>query len=92
MEISEADILAVFESETNVDGSRLTPSATLQSLDIASLDLIGVSFALEDKFGLVLDASEFADCATLGDAVEKIQAAGRAEAQSPSEAKSPPGA
>ena len=51
MDISEADILAVFEEETNVDSAKLQPSATLASLDIASLDLIGVSFALEDKFG-----------------------------------------
>lgn len=77
MDISEAEILAVFESETSVDASRLVPSATLESLDIASLDLIGVSFALEDKFGLILDAASFADCKTLGDAVKMIQEAGR---------------
>jgi acyl carrier protein len=77
VDISEAEILEVFESETSVDASQLVPSATLQSLDIASLDLIGVSFALEDKFGLILDAAAFADCKTLDDAVKMIQAAGR---------------
>jgi acyl carrier protein len=80
VDISEAEILAIFESETSVDASRLVPSATLESLDIASLDLIGVSFEIEDKFGLVLDADSFSGCATLGDAVAMIQAAGRAKA------------
>jgi acyl carrier protein len=79
VDISEAEILEVFESETSVDASKLDPSATLASLDIASLDLIGVSFAIEDKFGLILEASAFADCKTLGDAVKMIQDAGRAK-------------
>jgi acyl carrier protein len=82
VDISEADVLAVFESETNLDSSRLVPSATLESLDIASLDLIGVSFALEDKFGLVLDAADFTKCANLGEVVKMIQDAGHAEAKS----------
>ena len=80
MDISEADILAVFEEETNVDSAKLQPSATLASLDIASLDLIGVSFALEDKFGVLLEADAFSSCANLGEVVTMIQAAARAKA------------
>ena len=79
MDISEADILSVFEEETNVERSRLQPSATLSSLDIASLDIIGVSFAIEDKFGVIVDAEAFASCGNLGDVVKMIQATARAE-------------
>ena len=79
MDISEADILSVFEEETNVERSRLQPSATLASLDIASLDIIGVSFAIEDKFGVIVDAEAFAGCKDLADVVKMIQATARAE-------------
>lgn len=79
MEIKEADILAVFEEETNVDAARLVPDATMESLDIASLDLIGVSFALEDRFGVIVEADAFAKCANLGEVVKMIQATPRQE-------------
>ncbi len=79
MNISEQDILLVFEEETNVTRSRLQPSATLASLDIASLDIIGVSFAIEDKFGIIVDAEAFAACHDLGDIVNMIQATALSE-------------
>ncbi len=74
MKISNEDILDIFAEETSVDRARLTPDATLKSLDIASLDIISVSFAIEDKFNLIIDADAFAGCATLKDVIEMIQA------------------
>jgi acyl carrier protein len=59
---------------------RLVPSATFADLDIASLDIISVSFAIEDKFGLVVEPEAFADCTCLGDVVSMIQAQGVAKA------------
>lgn len=47
-----ADILAIFAKETAVDPSRLTPDATLASLDVASLDMVQAIFALETKFNI----------------------------------------
>lgn len=73
MKISNEDILDIFAEETSVERARLTPDATLKSLDIASLDIISVSFAIEDKFGLIVDADAFAGCATLQDVIEMIQ-------------------
>lgn len=74
MKITEQEVLEIFAEETSVDPARLVPSATLKDLDIASLDIISVSFAIEDKFGVIIDAQAFADCARLQDAVEMIQA------------------
>jgi acyl carrier protein len=73
MDISEEDILSIFTTETGVERDRLLPTATLASLDIASLDIIGVSFAIEDKYGVVVDAEAFAGCETLQDAVDVIR-------------------
>ncbi len=80
MKISNEDILDIFAEETSVDRARLTPDATLKSLDIASLDIISVSFAIEDKFGIIVDADAFAGCATLQDVIEMIQAQAAAPA------------
>jgi len=41
-----------------VDRDKLTPDATLEQLGIASLDVISIVFALEDRFGIVLEQSE----------------------------------
>ncbi len=80
MKISNEDILDIFSEETSVDRSRLTPDATLKSLDIASLDIISVSFAIEDKFGMIIDADAFAGCTTLQDVIDMIQAQAAAAA------------
>jgi acyl carrier protein len=73
LNITDDDILAIFIEETGVDRARLVPSATLASLDIASLDIIGVSFAIEDKYGFVVEAEAFAKCETLHDVLEMIK-------------------
>ncbi|MGC1303810.1 MAG: acyl carrier protein [Caulobacteraceae bacterium] len=73
MDVSEEDILSIFTAETGVERARLLPTATLASLDIASLDIIGVSFAIEDKYGVVVDAEAFVGCETLQDAVDMIR-------------------
>ena len=64
MTVSADDILEVVAQEALVDKAKLTPEATLESLGIASLDIISIVFALEDKFGVVLEQSEFEDVRT----------------------------
>jgi acyl carrier protein len=55
MAITAEDVLTIISEEVPIDRARLDPAATLESLDIASLDMISVMFALEDKFGLVIE-------------------------------------
>ena len=74
MKIAAEDILAIFATEANIEPDKFTPSSTMESLGIASLDIIGVSFAIEDKYGLVVDAEAFAKCLSLQDVIEMIQA------------------
>ena len=72
MTVSADDILEVVAQEALVDKAKLTPEATLESLGIASLDIISIVFALEDKFGVVLEQSEFEDVRTVSALVNLI--------------------
>ena len=80
MAISADDILTIISDEVPIDRSLLDPSATLESLNIASLDMISVMFALEDKFGLIIEQDDVKDAKTLQDfldaVIAKSQAAG----------------
>lgn len=46
----QAEILAIFSREVGVAPERLRPDATLDSLDIASLDIVQAIFAIEERF------------------------------------------
>ncbi len=70
MALTADDVLEAISSETTIDRARLAPDATLESLDIASLDIIGVAFAIEDRFGLTVDQEDFKGARTVSDFVD----------------------
>ena len=72
MSVSQDSILDVIAEESLVERSALTPAATLESLGIQSLDIISIVFALEDKFGIVLEQSEFEGVTTVQQLVDII--------------------
>lgn len=65
MSVSRDNVLDVIAEESLVERDKLTPDATLESLGIQSLDIISIVFALEDKFGIVLEQSEFEGVTTV---------------------------
>jgi acyl carrier protein len=74
MAITADDVLTIISEEVPIDRAKLDPAATLESLDIASLDMISVMFALEDKFGVVIEQDDVKDAKTLQDFVDVVQA------------------
>jgi acyl carrier protein len=83
MPVSPDEILDVVAKEALVDRDKLAPEATLESLGIASLDIISIVFALEDRFGIVLEQAEFEDVRTVDALVQLIltKTAGEAPAK-----------
>ena len=79
MAITADDILDLVAEEAPVERDALDPSATLESLGVASLDMISVLFSLEDRFGLVVETEEIAEAKTLGDFVRIVLAKAAAE-------------
>jgi acyl carrier protein len=80
MAITADDVLDIISEEVPIDRAQLDPGATLESLNIASLDMISVMFALEDKFGVVIEQSDVADAKTLQDFLNIVQAKSQAAA------------
>jgi acyl carrier protein len=77
-----AEILAIVAKETSVDSERLTPDATIASLDIASLDMVQAIFALETHFDVEIPVAadqENGEFATVGGLVNHVLAAIRGE-------------
>ena len=71
------EILDIVAQKAMVDRSKLTPEAKLSDLNISSLDMVEVIFALEDKLGIEMpfnantNAEEFQ---TLGDVIAAVEA------------------
>ena len=74
MAVTADQVLDLIAKEVPTDRPRLDPAASLDSLDIASLDMISVTFALEDQFGVVVEQADFAHAKTLGDFVDVVLA------------------
>jgi acyl carrier protein len=74
MAITAEDVLTIISDEVPIDRGLLDPTATLESLNIASLDMISVMFALEDKFGVVIEQDDVKDAKTLQDFLDAVLA------------------
>jgi acyl carrier protein len=72
--IDSEKILAIIAREAAIDRSRLAPDATLDSLAIASLDVINILFAVEDECSIELDAAEFEGAKTVQQFLDVILA------------------
>lgn len=54
--------------EFGAEADKLSPEATLEELDIDSLDLFELSQILKQEFGLEVNPEDFENVTTLGDA------------------------
>ncbi len=48
----ERQILELIINEGKIDPSRITPDATLESLEVQSMDTVMILMAIEEKFGV----------------------------------------
>ena len=74
MAVTADQVLDLIAQEVPTDRAKLDPARTMDELDIASLDIISVTFALEDRFGVVVEQIDFAHARTLGDFVDVVLA------------------
>jgi len=71
---SRDEIIAIISEEARIDEAKLTSDVTLASLDIASLDVVSVLFAIEDKYGVEIPVEAVNPAQTLGQFVDGILA------------------
>lgn len=74
MAVTHDELMDLFAEEALVDRSKLTRDASLAELGIASLDLISVIFAIEERFGLALEDDELPADTNLGGVIDYILA------------------
>ena len=70
------EILDIVAQKALIDRSKLTPEAKLSDLNVSSLDMVEVIFALEDKFGIQLPFNANTssnDIRTLGDVIALVE-------------------
>jgi acyl carrier protein len=68
-------LAALLAAELGADRARLVPGATLEDLEIDSLRMIEVAFAVEDEFGVIVGAEPaqlMARVKTLGDFADYV--------------------
>jgi acyl carrier protein len=58
--------------EFGAERDKLRPEATLEELDIDSLDLFELGQILSNEFGLEVNPQDFENVTTLGEAYEKL--------------------
>lgn len=66
-------LMDLIQRESLVERSRLSAEARLEDIGIASIDLISIVFAIEEKYGVDLSTVEIDGTATLGEFTEIVQ-------------------
>lgn len=72
MTISADAILAVVAEESGLDLSALRLDATFEQLDIGSIDVASTIFAIEDKFGVVVEPDMLGPTSTISEFVALV--------------------
>lgn len=54
--------------------AEVTPDATLEALDVDSLDLAELAQLVEEEHGVTLESKDLKEIATVGDVIELIKA------------------
>jgi acyl carrier protein len=65
MKTTEAELLDLFSKEARIDRGQLTGDATLESLNIDSMDVLSVLFEIEDRFGTIIEVGDLPQAVTL---------------------------
>lgn len=78
--ITADDILDLIAEEAPVQRADLKPEATLEALGVASLDVISVLFAIEDRYGVVVEQSDVEGVTTLQSFIDAVLAKAKATA------------
>lgn len=76
--ITADNILDLVAEEAPVAREDLKPEATLDALGVASLDVISVLFAIEDRFGVVVEQADVEGVTTLQSFIDAVLAKAKA--------------
>jgi acyl carrier protein len=70
-----SEIIEELSEITGIDPASLTPEATLDGLDIDSLDLVEFKQVVEDRYDMMLERDDFKEVVTIGQALDVVEMA-----------------
>ncbi len=73
----ESDIIDIIAEKANVPADKITREATMDDLEIESLDVVEIVFALEEKFDIEIPYNandQEREFSTVGDVIDAVQA------------------
>jgi acyl carrier protein len=70
----EAELTAVISAEALVPSEILSSGASMESLGLASIDLVSVLFEIEDRYGITFAEGEVSTTTTIREIFDLVQA------------------
>jgi acyl carrier protein len=70
-----SEIIEELSQITGIERKSLTPDATLEELDIDSLDLVEFKQIVEDRYDVLLERQDFTEVVTVGHALDVVEMA-----------------
>jgi acyl carrier protein len=70
-----SEIIQELSEITGIERESLAPEATLQDLDIDSLDLVEFKQVVEDRYDVLLERQDFTEVVTVGHALDVVEMA-----------------
>jgi acyl carrier protein len=70
-----SEIVQELSEITGIEADSLAPDATLQDLDIDSLDLVEFKQVVEDRYDVLLERDDFTEVVTIGHALDVVERA-----------------
>lgn len=68
------ELIDLISSESLIERRNLRAEGTLESLGLDSVDTVSIVFAIEERFGIRLEANELSRQNTLGEFLSIVQA------------------
>ncbi len=71
--VTDDEVKAILAEEARIDPATLRDEATLESLGVASIDVMSSLFTLEDRHGVVVQTEDLDGVTTLGQFLAKVR-------------------
>jgi acyl carrier protein len=68
----EDELLDIIASESVIRKENLVRSASMDELGLDSIVYVSVGYAIEEKYGVVLEMDQLADVKTLGEFLDRV--------------------
>jgi acyl carrier protein len=68
------ELLDIIQRESLIARSSLCPEAKIEGLGIASIDVVSIIFAIEERYGVELSGEEFSTATTFGGLLDDLAA------------------